>query len=321
MLDLQKELGNYGLIPVVVLEQPEQAVPLARALERAGLPVAEITLRTDAGLESIRRIREAMPDFLLGAGTVLTLDQCKAAIEAGASYIVSPGFYPELVDYCMEQHITVVPGCVTPSEIEQALLRGIHTVKFFPASVYGGVAGCKALYAPYAAAGIRFIPTGGINAANLADYAAQPFIHAIGGGWLTPKDAVVSGDWDRITQITREAIDTLLGFELAHVGINLESEQEALTVSGQFEQFFGWTAKNGNSSIFSSTCIEVLKSRGRGEMGHLAVRTNNVGRALHYLAKRGMQADLGSIRYGNGQATFAYMREPIGGFAVHLLQK
>lgn len=320
-MNVMEELKGYGLIPVTVLDDAAQAVPLAEALEQAGLPVAEITLRTQAGLAAIAAIRQAKPHFLLGAGTVRTLEQCRAAVDAGASYIVSPGFQAELVRFCIERNVAVIPGCVTPSELEQALEMGIHVVKFFPASTYGGVGGCKALYGPYASAGVRFIPTGGIGPDNLTDYADKPFIHAVGGGWLTPTDAVRSGQWDRITAIAKAAVDQLLGFELAHVGINLSDEKEALAVSGQLEAFFGWPAKLGNSSIFSSSRIEVLKSKGRGTMGHLAVRTNCVDRALAYLERRGLAADPASLRRQGDRTTFAYLNGEIGGFAVHLLQK
>ena len=160
-----------------MLDDAAQAVPLAEALEQAGLPVAEITLRTQAGLAAIAAIRQAKPHFLLGAGTVRTLEQCRAAVDAGASYIVSPGFQAEIVRFCIERNVAVIPGCVTPSELEQALEMGIHVVKFFPASTYGGVGGCKALYGPLCfRRAFGLFPTGGIGPDNLTDYADKPFI-------------------------------------------------------------------------------------------------------------------------------------------------
>lgn len=320
-MEITELLGAYGLIPVVVLDHPEKAPPLSQALEDGGLPVMEITLRTEAGLAAIKAVRRAKSDFILGAGTVLTLEQCKAAVDAGASYIVSPGFNEIIVNWCIKNGIAVIPGCVTPSEIDRALASGLQIVKFFPASTYGGVAGCKALYGPYAAAGIRFVPTGGISPSNLSDYADKPFIHAVGGGWLADEASIKRENYANITTSVRAAIDQLLGYEVAHVGINLEREEEALGVSGQFQAAFGWEAAVGNSSIFSSSGIEVLKSKGRGSMGHLAVRTNSVDRAIFYLEKRGFPVDPESIRRKGGRATIAYLRDEIGGFAVHLLQK
>lgn len=319
-MNVMEQLGAYGMIPVVVVNDVEQAVPLATALEKGGLPVMEITLRTQAGLDAIAEVRKAKPDFLLGAGTVMTLEQCKRAIKAGASYIVSPGFNGEIVDYCIANNVHVVPGCVTPTEIDKALASGLKIIKFFPANTYGGVNGCKALYGPYASTGIRFIPTGGTNTANLSDYADKAFIHAVGGSWLAPTDAVKNGDWDRITAITKSSIDQLLGFELAHIGINLDSEQDALSLREQFNTLFGWDGKIGNSSVFSGN-LELLKSKGRGTMGHLAIRTNNVDRAIFYLSRRGVEIDSASISRKDGRTTVAYLKNELGGFAVHLLQK
>lgn len=320
-MELIQKLGNYGLIPVTVIEKAEQAVLIAKALEDAELPVMEVTLRTKAGFEAIRRVHAEKPEFLLGAGTVLTLEQCKAAVEAGASYIVSPGFREDVVYWCIENKVPVIPGCVTPGEIERALDAGIHVVKFFPASTYGGAAGCKALYGPYASAGLAFIPTGGVGPDNLNEYADKSFIHAVGGGWLTPSDAVRSGDFEKITRTARAAVAQLLGFTAAHIGVNLENSEEAFKVAGMFETAFGWKNKPGNSSVFAGQEIEVLKSLGRGEKGHLAVRTNHVKRALFYLEKRGFKADPESIRESNGRPVFAYLEDEFGGFAVHLLQK
>lgn len=319
-MNVMEQLGLYGMIPVVVIDDIEQAIPLADALEKGGLPVMEITLRTEAGLAAIAMVRKAKPNFLLGAGTVLTMDQCKAAIEAGASYIVSPGFNHEIVTFCIDNHVDVVPGCVTPSEIDKALAVGLKIVKFFPANTYGGVNGCKALYGPYASTGVRFIPTGGTSPANLSDYVDKAFIHAVGGSWLAPSDAVKNGAWEKITDITKASIDQMLGFELAHVGINLGSESEALSLREKFNTIFGWDGKIGNSSVFSGD-LELLKSKGRGAMGHLAIRTNSVDRAIFYLARRGVEMDPTSIVTKNGRATVAYLKDELGGFAVHLLQK
>ena len=322
-MDTLTLLGKYGLVPVVVIDDADRAIAIADALAAGGLPVMEITLRTAAGLEAIRRVHAQRPDFILGAGTVLSLEQCEAAVEAGASYIVSPGYNEPVVAWCLKRQIPVIPGCVTPSEIDAALAAGLRVVKFFPASVYGGVAGCKALYGPYATTGIRFMPTGGIHAGNLPDYADKKFIHAVGGGWLADTASVASGDYAGITEHAKQAIDLLLGFEVAHVGVNLPDEAAAHAVSDAFSQYFHFDKKVGNSSIFSSAGIEVLMSKGRGAMGHIAIRTNSVDRALFYLEKRGFSAIPDSIRYlDDGKtAKFAYMTPEIGGFAIHLLQK
>ena len=206
-------LGKYGLVPVVVLDRADDALPLGEALDLGGLPIMEITLRTEAGLESIRRIRQAKPEYLLGAGTVLTLDQCKASVEAGASYIVSPGFNKEIVEWCLENKVDVLPGCVTPTEITTALSYGLKVLKFFPANVYGGITGIKALYAAFQQTGLKFVPTGGVSLSNLQDFADKAFVHAVGGSWLTPKDLVNAGDFAEITRITKDSIAKLLGID------------------------------------------------------------------------------------------------------------
>ena len=316
-----EQLGLYGLIPVVVMDHADNAIPVADALEAAGLPVMEITLRTPAGLEAISRVRAQKPDFLLGAGTVLTVEQCIAVIEAGASYVVSPGFNETVVNTCLDRGVDVIPGCVTPSEIDKALAAGLRVLKFFPASTYGGINGCKALFGPYASAGISFIPTGGISSANLSEYADKPFIHAVGGGWLTPEEAVRSGNWGQITKIASAAIDQLLGYEIAHVGINLSDEETAAGVGASFRQCFRWPLKNGSSSLFCGN-LELMKQPGRGTMGHLAIRTNSVNRALFYLERCGMTPEPSTVVTArNGRITFAYLKEDLGGFALHLLQK
>ena len=314
-------LGKYGLIPVVVINHADQALPTAEALAAGGLPVMEITLRTSAALEAIRRVHEAYPEYILGAGTVLTKEQCEAALSAGASYIVSPGLNEGIIHLCQSKGVSVLPGCATPSEIDRGLAMGLHVFKFFPASVYGGVAGCKALYGPYAVANVRFVPTGGIHLESLDDYADKPFIHAVGGGWLADQKAIQAGDYTRITANAKCAIDRLLGFEVAHVGVNSPDAMTAERLCDVFSQAFGFEKKAGNSSYFAGKGVELLKAPGRGAMGHIAVRTTNVERAVFYLAKRGFAVDEGSARGKNGEKTSVYLQDEIGGFAVHLLKK
>ena len=168
MKEIVERFQKLGVVPVVVLENEKDAVPLAEALVQGGLPCAEVTFRTEAAAKSIQLMAEAYPDMLVGAGTVLTTEQVDLAVQSGAKFIVSPGFDPEVVDYCLEKEIPVFPGCVTPSEVAQAVKRGLEVVKFFPAEPAGGLPMIKAMAAPYT--GIRFMPTGGINAANLEEY-------------------------------------------------------------------------------------------------------------------------------------------------------
>ena len=205
MKTLEEQFYDYGVVPVVVLENAADALPLAGALTEGGLPCAEVTFRTDAAEESIRLMCGKYPDMLVGAGTVLTVEQVDRAVGAGAKFIVSPGFDPEIVDYCLEKNIPVFPGCATPSEVAQAAKRGMKVVKFFPAEQAGGIAMIKAMAAPYTA--MRFMPTGGISAKNLKDYLAFGKILCCGGSWMVKGDLVKNGDFDKIRELTKEAVE------------------------------------------------------------------------------------------------------------------
>lgn len=196
-------LQKCGVVPVVVLDDAKNAVPTAKALLAGGVNVMEITFRTTAAADSIKAVVENCPEMLVGAGTVITLDQCKQALECGAEFIVSPGFEPEVVSWCVERNIPITPGCVTPTEIMTAMKLSLNVVKFFPAGVYGGLKAMKALAAPFG--GVKFIPTGGVDAKNLKEYLEAPFVHAVGGSWLCPKKEIAAGNFDAVTALCREA--------------------------------------------------------------------------------------------------------------------
>jgi 2-dehydro-3-deoxyphosphogluconate aldolase/(4S)-4-hydroxy-2-oxoglutarate aldolase len=251
----------------------------------------------------------------------LSVEKAKEAVSAGAQFIVSPGFNPKVVQWCVEQNIPITPGCVTPSEIEQALSYGLKVLKFFPADVYGGVKACKALNGPYGHVGVKFIPTGGVNNDNLAEYADKPFIHAIGGGWLCSTENITNHRFENITETAKKAVDILLGFEFAHMGINGENEEESLQIVKKFEAAFKLTPKYGNSSNFAGPEIEVTKNTGLGKFGHIAIRTNNIQRAVHYLKKRGFEAVEDTAKYKGDKMIAIFLKEEIGNFAIHLLQK
>ncbi len=208
-MTVMERLARSIVVPVVVLDKAEDATPTANAMAAGGVDVMEITFRTACAAEAIRNVAENCPETLVGAGTVLTLAQCKQAVEMGAKFIVSPGFDAEVVDWCIANNIPVTPGCVTPTEITAAVNRGLKVIKFFPANVYGGLNAMKNLSAPFV--GLKFLPTGGVNAANIKEYIDAPFIHAVGGSWVCPKDAVKAGDWDKITALCAEARKNAFG--------------------------------------------------------------------------------------------------------------
>lgn len=203
-MNVAESFAKLMIVPVVVLDDAKDAAPLAKALCDGGLPVAEVTFRTAAAEESIRIMHEQFPEMLVGAGTVLTIDQVNRAVGAGAKFIVSPGFDPEIVDYCLEKDIPVFPGVVTPSEVAQAVKRGLKVVKFFPAEQFGGVKTIKAMAAPYV--GLKFMPTGGVNVKNLPDYLGCDKIVAAGGSWMVKGDMIRAGEFDRIREMTKEAV-------------------------------------------------------------------------------------------------------------------
>ena len=202
-MTVMERLANSVVVPVVVLDKVEDAVPTAKAMAAGGVDTMEITFRTACAPEAIKAVAENCPEVLVGAGTVLNLEQAKLAVEMGAKFIVSPGFSEEVVAWCVENGIPVTPGCVTPTEIMAALKHGLKVIKFFPANVYGGLNAMKNLAAPFV--GIKFLPTGGVNASNIREYIGAPFIHAVGGSWVCPKADISAGNWDKITTLCREA--------------------------------------------------------------------------------------------------------------------
>ncbi|MCM1135537.1 MAG: bifunctional 4-hydroxy-2-oxoglutarate aldolase/2-dehydro-3-deoxy-phosphogluconate aldolase [Clostridium sp.] len=315
-----EQIKKIGIVPVVKIDRAEDALPLAKALCAGGLPCAEVTFRTDAAAEAIKIMTENFPNMCVGAGTVLNKAQVDAAVEAGAKFIVSPGLNPTTVKYCIEKKVPITPGTSSPSDIEQAIELGLEVVKFFPAEQSGGLAKIKAMAAPYV--NMKFMPTGGINAKNLTSYLDFNKIIACGGSWMVPGDLINAGEWDKIEQLTREAVQTMLGFELAHVGINAENEEEALKAANRFAFIFGMPAKVGGS-IFVGTAVEVMKTPYLGKNGHIAVRTNYIDRAVNYLSTvLGVEFNEESAkRNEKGGLKAIYLKEEIGGFAVHLVQK
>lgn len=319
MNQVLEQFAKIGIVPVIALEDAADAVPLAKALIDGGLPCAEVTFRTEAAEESIRLMHDAYPDMLVGAGTVLTTEQVDKAMAAGASFIVSPGFNPKVVNYCVERNIPITPGCSNPSDIEAALEVGLEVVKFFPAEASGGLPMIKAMAAPYTK--IKFMPTGGINAKNITDYLNFKRVIACGGSWMVDKKLVAAKNWDEITRLTAEAVNTMLGLRVGHIGINENSEQAAKSAQ-MFAKLLGVPVAEGEKSYFVSPEVEVMKNIGMGTMGHIAIDTNNIERAVYHLSRRGFEFDETTAKHdAEGNLTFLYLKGEIGGFAVHLKLK
>jgi len=288
MNDVIQKIYDIGIVPVIAIDDADKAVPLAKALVKGGLPAAEVTFRTAAAEEAIKRIVAEVPEMLVGAGTVLTKEQADRAIAAGVKFIVSPGFNPEITKYVIDKGMLMMPGTATPGEMEQAMSMGLDVVKFFPAEQNGGVAKLKAVAGPYT--NLRWMPTGGVNAKNLLDYLSFNKIIACGGTWMVKKDLIEAENWDEIERLTREAVNTMLGFEVKHIGINTENAEEAMKAAKLFELMFGFDVSEGNSSIFcGSRAIEIMKKQYLGKNGHIAIGTNTLPRAIAYFKSRGFE--------------------------------
>ena len=319
-MDIFERLYNFGLVPVIKITDKEKAVPLAKALAEGGLNCAEITFRTACAKEAIAEITKALPDMLVGAGTVLTPEQVDEAIEAGAKFIVSPGLNPRVVKYCLEKNVPVLPGCATPSEVEQAIELGLKAVKFFPAEAAGGLNMIKSMSAPYG--NIKFMPTGGINEENMLSYLSFDKIIACGGSFMVKDSLIDAGKFDEITALTRSAVFKMLGFKLVHIGINCENQEEATRSAKLVSALFGLEFKPGNKSTFSGADFEFMHSPYYGKNGHIAMATNYPDRARAYLESQGIKFIEETAAYDEkGKLKVIYLKDEICGFAIHLVKK
>lgn len=318
-MEMIEKLSLAGIVPVIKVEDAADAVPLCKALSDGGLPAAEIAFCSDAAEEAIRRVHAELPDVILGVGTVLTTEQVDRAVAAGAAYIVSLGINPEIVRHCQQKGVPIFPGCANPSDIEVALSLGLKTVKFFPAEALGGLKLIKAMAAAYG--GVTFLPTGGINEQNLNDYLAFPKIVACGGSWMVPADAVAAKDWKRIEDITRSAVNRMLGLEVRHVGINSGDPEKAAKDAALLSKLLGWPLDEHKNAIFVGDGFEVMKIPFRGQNGHVAIACNSIRRARWHMERRGFVFDDDSVIMRDGKMRAIYLKDDIAGFAFHLLQK
>ncbi|MEG0240234.1 bifunctional 4-hydroxy-2-oxoglutarate aldolase/2-dehydro-3-deoxy-phosphogluconate aldolase [Anaerorhabdus sp.] len=317
-MTILKEIKKIGLVPVIKIDDLNDALPLAKALCEGGLPVAEITFRTELAKDAMKIITTECPQMLVGAGTVLTKQQVDDAIEAGAKFVVAPGLNPNIVMYCQEKNIPVLPGCSCASDIESALELGLTTVKFFPAEQLGGLKMIKALAAPYTK--VNFMPTGGINADNIKDYMQYEKIVACGGTWMIDAKAIKEKDFEKIKTLTEEAVKSMLGLKLQHVAVNA-NPTTSKEVATQFATLFGGNVRETTKGYFGSESIEVMNN-GVGTHGHLAIGAYNVERARHYFEAKGFVFDETTAEFDEaGELKFIYIKEEINGFKVHLVRR
>jgi 2-dehydro-3-deoxyphosphogluconate aldolase/(4S)-4-hydroxy-2-oxoglutarate aldolase len=323
MNSLTQRIHDLGIVPVVVLQNESDAIPLAQSLIKGGLPIAEVTFRTSAAKESIRLMTTAFPDMIVGAGTVLTTNQVDEAVEAGAKFIVSPGFNPTVVEYCLSKGVLIIPGVSSASQIEQALSYNLTTLKFFPAEAIGGLPLIKALSAPYPM--VKFMPTGGLSLDNYLSYLSEPSVLAIGGSWMVNPSLIKEGQFYTIASLTKTAVDTMHGFTIAHVGINQESSSQSQLLSQSLASMFGLKTETLTTSTFLSSqqgrIIELMHSPYYGEKGHIAISTHNVDRAYAYFKALGFAFRDDTLRYDGKKLKSVYFEQELGGFAFHLVQK
>jgi 2-dehydro-3-deoxyphosphogluconate aldolase/(4S)-4-hydroxy-2-oxoglutarate aldolase len=310
-------MGEFGVVPAVKIINAEDAVDVGRALIAGGLPVIEVIFRTEAAEESIKRLNDELPEILLGAGTVLTVDQVKRAVRAGAKFIVAPGFNPTVVDYCVENKIPVIPGVNSPSMIEQAMERGLKLLKFFPAEASGGVKTLKAIAPAYS--GISFLPTGGINEGNLAEYLAFDRVYACGGTWFCKDTMISGGRFDEITRLTKNAVSIVLGFSISDATV-YETAKGDLSSIRLLSDLLNFTVKTDRASVKGDGEAENAGKLSTGKQGMIIVRTNSIDRALAYFKRRGIKTytNISADDEGRGAAG---LETDLFGFSIGIIQK
>ena len=311
------KIKKIGFVPLVTLDDPEDSVPLVSALSDGGIPVAEVTFRTDSALESMRRITKELPDVILGAGTVTNLEQAKKAMDAGCKFIVMPGIVPEVVEYCVNNNIEIMPAGVTTTDILKIMSYGLDIVKFFPAETFGGVGALKALAGPFS--GIKFLPTGGVNENNFMDYMRQPNVLAVGGSFFAPDKLVKAKDWNSITNLCKNLVTKSLNFHVYHVGINTDDESHAGDVTNHLANLFGLKVNETPTAYFAGDMFEIIKGKYLGAKGHVGIGTPSVERAIHYLGAKGIKFSDDTFVYDEkGNIVACYFQDEIAGFAFHL---
>ncbi len=298
-----------GIVPVVTLEHAEDAAPVARALMEGGLPCIEVALRTDAAQDALQRLAVGFPDLMVGAGTVLRVEQAKMAVESGAKFVVSPGLNRRVVEHCVERGIPVLPGVATPTEIEVALDLGLEVVKLFPAEALGGAAYLKAIAAPYRS--ISFVPTGGIECSNMMSYLGFARTLAVGGSWMTTGEILRKKNMDEVRQLTANAVAQMLGFRIARRiqdPAQMEQVHAAFRLLGGILPLTPDSAGGeaaGSEPVTPDQCINVT--------------TNFLDRAIAYLTRRGIRTVSEPAPETSGRPTAVKLDLQVAGYGIRLV--
>lgn len=317
-MELLEQIRNSGLLPNVCLQRSEDAVPLGLALCKASLPIFTLSFAEGAACDALRRLRAEAPEALAGAYGVTGVDQAERAVDAGAVFIVTTGLNPDVVRYCVERNVAVLPGCATATDVETALAFGLDAGFFYPADATGGLQTLAVLAAAYPR--FRFV-AGGAAQDSLPAYHRHPAVLACVNDAITPADALQNRDFARITALGLAAVQAMLAFSLAHVGVNSGSEEAAFRQAEAFCAVLGWPIRPGNSSVFAGKIVEFVKDPWTGEHGHIAIGVDDIDRAWWHMEKYGVVFDWENAKYKDDKLAALYLKEQIGGFAVHLQQR
>lgn len=318
--EVMQLVADTGILPVINITDLSTALPLAQAILDGGLKVLEVTLRSDVSLKAISEITKAYPELKIVAGTVLTVEQAQAALDAGAVGIVMPGYDDEIVDFAIEKGVPVVPGCVTAADIQKGMKKGLKVFKFFPACTNGGLEAIKFLAGPFK--GVKFLPTAGIGFDNIGTYLKENCIIACGGSFMADAKLLAAKDFDTIRENCKRAKKLSLGFELAHVGINHQGDDEALNTAKTLCKLFDLELRPMNSAVFAGTAVEAVKKGVYGTNGHVGFFTNSMERAIAHFEDMGIALNQDSIkRDAAGNVTCIYLADEIAGFAFHVVSR
>ena len=318
--EIMQSIHDIGLLPAVVLDDASHAGPLARALCKGSLPLAEVMLRTQAALACLSAMHKACPEMLLGAGTVFSSQQVIDARNAGASFIVTPGLNPDVVRFCQQENMPVIPGISSASELDLARRLGLHVVKFFPAEPLGGLRTIHALSAVWN--DMYFLPRGGIDDHNMQAYLHDERIFAISGTWMVKKELLESGQYDKISEMAHDALRKMLQIHIVHIGINSDTAH-GKEIAAAFADLLDGSVRDAKIIYFGSELVEVMTTaRARGTYGHIAIGVSSVSRAIAFFQRKGYDFDESSIvKDEKGRIRLIYFKECIAGFAVHLVQE
>lgn len=312
-------IRKIGIMPAAVLDDVSNAVPLADALCRGGIPCAEIAFCGEAAEESIHIMTEKFPQMTIGSGTVLTAEQACRAANAGADFIVTPVFDPAVIQCCIDRNIPVIPRISGSDDVETALSLGLEAVSFLSGRQADDANMLQTMFALYP--GMKFIPEGGLPGKEAGSYLASDNVLACVSSGIAKQEWIQSGEFSNIRLMAKETVRVMMGFEVSHIGINCSSSEEAEETAETFETMFGFPKESGSASVYAGTFLECMKPPHLGTNGHIAITVNSIIRAKDYFEAIGYEFNEASAKFNNGRMIVIYFKEEIGGFAVHIVQK